>query len=179
MMRNRIAFPLLVLGGLLGSAAIAQSLPSAPESHLDAPAAPHAEAAAYSSSAPASSLTPAGLRGEAAAMPQFGRGVIFFPVPPPPALPQFSTPTALGMVIGGTIGGVVGFNRDSEADRPAGAFAGIVLGGIAGALVGHIYNEVHTLRCQGGAHRRCLPHCPPRRCGCAPGGSGGSAPSHP
>lgn len=122
----------------------AQSLPSAPERQLDAPVPSNAEAAAYSSSALPSSLTPAALRGEAAGMAQFGRGVIFIPVPAPPPPPQFSAPTALGMVIGGTIGGVVGFNRGSGADRPAGAVAGIVLGGIAGALVGHIYNDVHT-----------------------------------
>lgn len=179
MMRQRIAFPLLILGGLLGSGAIAQSLPSAPGGQLDEPAAARAEVDFSSSSVLPAAPVPVALRGRAAATPQFGRGVIFVPLPPPAPVPQFSTPTALGMVIGGTVGGVVGFNRGNGANRSAGAVAGIVLGGIAGALVGHIYNDVHTLRSQARARRTCLPQCPTHRCGCPSGGAGGSPPRHP
>jgi len=175
MMKNGIALPLLVLGGLLGSGAIAQNLPSAPEAQAATPAG--GDSGSYSSSALPPDFSQIAARGRAPALPQFGRSVVFVPLPAPPPL-QISPPTGEGMVVGGTIGGVVGFNMARGTERPAGAVAGLVLGAIGGALVGHIVNDVHTMRTQRHGHGG--PVCPRRRHCCPrPGQPGPDVPPPP
>lgn len=164
-MRNLIACFLLVSSGLLGSAATAQNLPSAPLPRTDTVAATTMED--ESSSALPIDVVHTGVR----AMPQVGRlgGLIFVPmgIGGPPVFPSPGAPTALGMVVGGTVGGIVGFNRDQGADRPAGAIAGMILGALAGALAGHIYNDVRTHHVPGPHHAHAAPRKPrtpgPRR----------------
>lgn len=158
-MRNRIAYPLLVLGGLLGSMAIAQNLPSAPDAHLAAPAATDAEGAEYSTSALPPGSTLAELRGRP--VPQFGRpgGIIYYPPFPPPPPPEISAPTGIGMLTGGLIGGAWGFNQEHGAARAGGAVAGLLAGALVGGMVGHIYHELHASRAQANPPGAPRPHC--------------------
>jgi hypothetical protein len=148
-MRHRIASLILGCAAFVSAGAQtvpqSQNLPSAPAPRQETVAEPASREGESNSALPLEVMQIA-LRDEQVAAGRIGQrgGVIWVPVaPPPPAPPRMSTPTAMGILLGGTVGGVWGFNLGRGEARSEDTIGGMLLGALAGALVGHIYHDLH------------------------------------